>query len=96
MMIIFKIPSLFNVDIYYCGEVINNFALHIEHIEVSDKDYPTLARIKVCEELFTFKIKESFNLFNMNFTINNMVYWLNSASLFIELEDEYGISFTKI
>jgi hypothetical protein len=95
-MVKYEIHDVYNVDIYYCGEVINNFALHIEHIEVSDKDYPTLARIKVCEELFTFKIKESFNLFNMNFTINNMVYWLNSASLFIELEDEYGISFTKI
>jgi hypothetical protein len=95
-MIIYKIPSLFNVDIYYCGEVINNFALHIEHIEVSDKDYPTLARIKVCEELFTFKIKESFNMFNMDSTIKNMVYWELQATLFIELEEDYGISFTKI
>ena len=59
-MIIYKIPSFFNVDIYYCGEVINNFALHIEHIEVSNKYYPTLARIKVCEELFTFEKRKVF------------------------------------
>jgi hypothetical protein len=95
-MIIFKIPSLFNVEIYYSEELINNFVLHIDYIEVDDKDYPTLARIKISKELFTFKLRESFNMFNMNSIIHNMVYWLDSATLLIELEDEYGISFTKI
>jgi len=95
-MVKYEIHDVFNVDIYYCKEVINSFALHVEYIEVSGKDYPHLARIKVCEELFTFEKRKLFNMFNMNSIIHNIVCSSDAAILFIEFEDEYGICFIKI
>ena len=92
----FKIPNLYNVEIHYCKEVINSFALHVEYIEVNDNDYPTLLTIKTCEELFTFEKRKLFNMFNINSVIHNITCWSNIVMIFIELEDEYGISFTKI